>query len=85
MNHKKTPSPCEAGVLVDAGATNYFVRPICTGSPVGAASISWNFGSGRRRGAFESLVQQPHEVERTVTILAKVKTNRRIITDVGLA
>lgn len=52
---------------------------------MGAGSISWNFGRGRKRGGFESLVQQPHEEERIAVILAKVKTNRRIITDVGLA
>ncbi len=61
---------------------DYFVRSICTW---GAASISWKIGRGRSGGASESLVQQPHEEESMVMTLAKVKTNRRIITDVGLA
>lgn len=85
MNHEKTPPPCEAGVLVKSEEIDYFVGSICTGSSVGAVSISWNIGRGRKRGGFESLVQQPHEEERIAVILAEVKTNSRNIADVGLA
>jgi hypothetical protein len=36
-------------------------------------------------GVLESLVQQRHDEVRTVMMLVEVKTNRRIMSDVGLA